>query len=143
MKWITQERVRMDRVACAWLIKNFIDKEAEFSFVSPKVATDYVLEEGVIPFVFPGAELSRQGDRITLDVILKKYNFTEPALSLLADIVRAADMRNSDAEEGSGLRAIVHGFFLMNLPDNDALELQYPVFDALYFYCQEEMRKRN
>ena len=135
----------MDRVACAWLIKNFIDENAEFLFVPAKTASEHVHREDVIPFVMPGAEFARRGDRITLDIMLEKYKLSDPALFLLAGIVRAADLsgQNLNVSEADGLRAIVHGFFLMNLPDDDALKLQYPLFDALYRYCQEQVNKRN
>src|SRR5262245_15391669 len=143
MKWVTRERVRMDRVACAWLIRNFIDKDAEFEFVSPQEAPQHVRRQDATPFVLPGAELARKGERITLDAMLDKYGLSDPALAKLADIVRAADIRGLaiDAPEADGVRAIVHGFFLMNLPDGDALERQYPLFDALYRYCQEQVAR--
>lgn len=145
MKWVTRERVRMDRVACAWLIRNFIDESAEFSFVSPKTASESTKQGDSIPFVIPGAELARRGEKITFDVMLEKYNLTDPALLLLAGIVRAADIGESsvNVSEAAGVRAIVHGFFLMNLPDDHALNQQYPLFDALYRYCQDLVSKRN
>jgi hypothetical protein len=145
VRWRTRERVRMDRVACAWLIRKFIDAEAEFSFVSPKDAQVMRADDGVIDFVIPGAELSRKGDRITFDVMLEKYALTDPALFLLADIVRAADIRGLSVPppEADGLRAVVHGFFLMELPDEEVLSRQYPLFDALYGYCQDQVRRRR
>lgn len=133
----------MDRVACAWLITNFIDANAEFRFLTQQDLERAPLEGDGIPFVVPGAELSRQGERITFDVMLEKYQLTDPALRRLADIVRVADIRGLalDVPEAAGLRAIVHGFFLMKLPDQEALERQYPLFDALYRYCQEQSKK--
>jgi hypothetical protein len=143
MKWITRERVRMDRVACAWVIQRFIDPQAEFLFVPPAGALERAGEEGAIPFVIPRAELSRKGDRISLDALLDKYGLDDPALRLLAGVVRAADIEGSkaDAPEARGLRAIVHGFFLLELPDAQAVALQLPLFDALYRYCQERVVK--
>lgn len=144
MKWLTRERVRMDRVACAWLITRFIDKEAEFSFIAPHEVARTSFSDDVIPFVVPGAELARRGDRITFDVMVEKYDLgKDPALSLLADIMRAADIRGHAIHppEADGVRAIVHGFFLMNLPDQQALTLQYPLLDALYRYCQDQTKR--
>ena len=134
----------MDRVACAWLIKNFIDADAEFLFVSPRTASEQALPDGAIPFVIPGVELSRRGDRTTFDVMLEKYQLSHPALSLLADILRAADLGgpNHPAAEGAGLKAIVHGFFLLGIPDPDAIARQLPLFDALYGYCQDRTRTK-
>src|SRR5262245_66657277 len=93
MKWVTRERVRMDRVACAWLIRNFIDKDAEFQFVSPQEAPQHVRRDDAIPFVLPGAELARKGERITLDAMLDKYGSTDPALPKLPGILRPAAIR--------------------------------------------------
>lgn len=143
MKWLTRERIRMDRVACAWLIKRFIDPAAEFIFASGDDAVEQARRAGATPFVVPHAELARQGDRITFDVMLAKYDLTEPALAKMADIMRAADISalRGSQPESEGVRAVVHGFFLLNLPDERALALQLPVFDALYRYCQDAAAK--
>lgn len=139
MKWLTRERIRMDRVACAWLIKRFIDPHAEFLFAAGDDALAQAERAGATPFVVPHAELSRQGERITFDVMLARYGMSDPALLKMADIMRAADMSalRGAQPESEGVRAIVHGFFLLGLPDPQALELQLPLFDALYRYCQD------
>ena len=143
MRWITRERIRIDRAACAWLIRNFIDPEAEFVFIPPKGALERAQQEDGIPFVIPGAEFSRSSDRISFDVMLAKYQLNDPALHRLADIVRQADIRSfgQTIPEAEGLRAIVHGFFLMEIPDQETLALELPVFDALYRYCQDQVNK--
>ncbi|MBI5878662.1 MAG: chromate resistance protein [Chloroflexi bacterium] len=140
MKWLTRERIRMDRVASAWLIKRFIDPAAEFIFAAGNDAAEQAARLAATPFVVPRAELSRQGDRITFDVILAKYNLGDPALRKMADIMRAADVsaQRGAQPESEGVRAIVHGFFLLDLPDPQALDLQLPALDALYRYCQEQ-----
>lgn len=145
MKWMTRERVRMDRVACAWLIKRFIDPVAEFLFVPHAAALERARQEHAIPFVLPGAEFARNGDRISLDALLAKYQLTDPALGRLADIVRAADINTlrGTLPESEGVRAIIHGFFLLNLPDHETLALELPLFDALYRYCQEQVQKES
>src|SRR6266704_1921064 len=139
MKWLTRERVRMDRVASAWLIKRFIDPDAEFLFATHEEAMPRAQREGAIPFVVPGAELARHGDKITMDALIAQHNMTDPAVLTMADILRAADINTlrGTVAESEGGRAIVHGFFLLNVPDGEALALQLPVFDALYRYCQE------
>ncbi len=144
MKWLTRERIRMDRVACAWLIKRFIDQAAEFIFASGDDAIEQAQRAGATPFVVPHAELSRQGERITFDVMLAKYGLTDSALLKMADIMRAADINalRGAQPESEGVRAIVHGFFLLQRPDPQALELQLPLFDGLYRYCQDAIAKR-
>jgi hypothetical protein len=138
LKWITRERIRMDRAASAWLILRFVDREAEFEFVPTKGALELAHAKNGIPFVIPGAELSRKGDKVTFDAILEKYGLGDPALHDLALIVREADIRGdgSVSPEAPGFRAILHGFFLLNLPDPDTLKLELPIFDALYRFCQ-------
>lgn len=140
MRWLTRARVRMDRIACAWLITRLIDRDAEFLFAEGDNALAQATEAGATPFVVPHAELSRHGDHITFEVMLRKFDLSDPALLRMADIMRAADVKalRGTQPEGEGVRAIVHGFFLLDLPDEQALQLQLPVMDALYRYCQEQ-----
>jgi hypothetical protein len=138
LKWATRERIRIDRAASAWLILRFVDKEAEFEFVPTKGALELARTKQAIPFVIPGAELSRQEGKVTFDAILEKYELVDPALDKLALIVREADISGvaSISPEAPGLRAILHGFFLLDMPDADTLGLELPIFDALYRFCQ-------
>jgi hypothetical protein len=138
MKWATRGRIRMDRAASAWLILRFVDKEAEFEFVPTQGALEFARAKQAVPFVIPGAELSRKEGKVTFDAILEKYELTDPALHKLALIVREADIRGdgSVSPEAPGFRAILHGFFLLDMPDADALRLELPIFDALYRFCQ-------
>ena len=140
MKWITRERIRMDRAASAWLIVRFVDTDAEFEFVPTKGALELAHARNGVPFVIPGAELSRKGDKVTFDAILEKYGLSDAALHNLALIVREADIRGdaSVSPEAPGFRAIIHGFFLLNMPDSDTLKLELPIFDALYRFCQRK-----
>jgi len=135
----------MDRVASAWLIKRFIDPDAEFLFATHEEAMPRAQREGAIPFVVPGAELARHGDKITMDALIAQHNMTDPAVLKMADILRAADINTlrGTVAESEGVRAIVHGFFLLNVPDGEALALQLPVFDALYRYCQELVSRQR
>jgi hypothetical protein len=128
----------MDRAASAWLILRFVDKDAEFEFVPTKGALELARAKQAIPFVIPGAEFSRRDGKITFDAILEKYGLTDPALHKLALIVREADIGGgaSASPEALGFRAILHGFFLLDMPDADTLKLELPIFDALYRFCQ-------
>lgn len=91
MKWITRERPKIDRIACPWLIKNFVDGEAEFIYVPKEQVFEKAKELTAIPYDIPGAEYSHYNDECTFDFILKKHHLTDPALLQLADIIRGAD----------------------------------------------------
>jgi hypothetical protein len=140
MKWITRARVKVDRVACPWLIKKFVDKEAEFLFV----AGDQVMSEakrlGAIPYDMEGVELGHHGKECSFDAILKKYGLTkDPALALLGKIVNGADTDNTlwNQPESAGLQAIAEGFRHLGLKDDHEINAaEWIVYDALYGYCQ-------
>ena len=136
MKWITRERIKVDRVACPWLIRNFIDPEAEFVFLSS--CTDWSKIDTGILFDVPKCELGHNGQDVSFNSILKKYKLSEPALVLLGDIVRAADSHpHKPHAAGEGLRWIAHGFSRLGLSDHDILEREFAVYDALYLECKE------
>ncbi len=143
MKWMTRERVRIDRVASAWLIRRFIDPEAEFLFVPREAVLTRAAQEGATPFHVKGTPLGQAEGRTGFDQILAAYGLSDPALVRLADIVRGADKPGlpDPPPEAAGLRAISHGVFLMSLADDEALAWQLPVFDALYRACQEQVER--
>ena len=144
MKWVTRARVKVDRVACPWLIRKFVDQDAEFLFVPREEVLAAAEREGAIPFDTPGAELNHVGDLCTFDAILQKYGLTDPALHRLAAIVRGADTRNKDLTPWSrGLDAIAEGFQSMGLPDDEVLKLEWPVYDALYNFCRNEIEREK
>jgi len=135
MKWITRERIKVDRVACPWLIRNFVDPEAEFVFLSSD--TDWSNIHTGILFDVPKCELGHNGQDVSFNSILKKYNLSEPALLLLGEIVRAADSHpRKPHAAGEGLRWIGHGFSKLGLSDHDILEREFAVYDALYLECK-------
>jgi hypothetical protein len=135
MKWITRERVKVDRVACPWLIKKFIDPQAEFEFL-PHETNWSAITDGIV-YDVPGCELGHHGEDVSFDSILKKYKLAEPALALLARIVRAADSHASDPHPaGEGLRWIAHGFSALGLTDHEILAREFVLYDALYSECQ-------
>ena len=134
MKWITRERVKVDRVACPWLIKKFVDPAAEFVFLRHE--TDWAsIQDGTV-YDVPGCELGHHGEEVSFDAILKKYRLTDPALSLLAQIVRAADSHPSNPHPaGEGLRWLAHGFGALGLSDHEILDREFIVYDALFAEC--------
>jgi len=142
MKWITREKVKVDRVACPWLIRNFIDPSAEFAFLPPD--TDWAsISDGTV-FDVPGCELGHHGEEVSFDSILKKYGLRDPALLLLAEIVRAADSRPATPHPaGEGLRWIAHGFSALGLSDRQILEREFVVYDALYAACRRRVEAKD
>ena len=135
MKWITRENVKVDRVACPWLIKRFIDPDAQFEFL-PK-DTDWSLVTDGTLFDVPGCELGHHGEDVSFDSILNKHSLNDPALRLLAEIVRAADSHPTNPHEaGEGLRWIAHGFSKLGLSDHDLLNREFILYDALYAECE-------
>ncbi len=135
MKWITRAHIHVDRVACPWLIKRFIDAEAEFSFVAKTLVGEEAKKTGAIPFDAPDVELGHHGDDCSFVSILKKYELKDPALLLLAEVVNAADTGRLDSNPyASGLEAIAQGFSLMRPDDFENLESQFFVYDALYAF---------
>lgn len=145
MLWVTRSHVHVDRVACPWLIKRFIDSEAQFLFV-PKNQVDKIAEEaGAIPFDAPGVELGHHDGKCSFETIIEKYELIDPGLLRLAKIVHAADIAaDLHADEiAPGLEAIASGFSLI-LPDDQAnLEKQFVVYDALYAWCRLQVARQS
>jgi hypothetical protein len=141
MKWITREKVKVDRVACPWLIKKFIDPAAEFVFM-PADTNWASLKDGIV-YDVPGCELGHHGEDVSFDAILKKYDLADPALALLAQIVRAADSHPADPHPaGEGLRWIAHGFSALGLSDHEILAREFVVYEALYAECARRLQAR-
>ena len=145
MKWITREKVKVDRVACPWLIRKFIDPQAEFLFVPAEKVMEVAATEGAIPFDVPGVEFGHHGKECSFDALVKKYDLgRDPALVLLAKIVNGADTDNSlwDQPEAADLNAIAEGFRHLGYEDDLALiAAESVVYDALYAYCGEMVRR--
>lgn len=138
MKWITREKVKVDRVACPWLIKKFIDPEAEFIFLPHD--TDWKSIRDGIVYDVPDCELGHHGEEVSFDSIVKKFRLGDPALLLLAQIVRAADSHPSNPHPaGEGLRWVAHGFSALGLSDHEILEREFIVYDALFAECQRNL----
>lgn len=139
MKWITRERVRVDRVACPWLVNRFIDPAAEFVFL-PHDTNWPNVRDGTV-YDVPDCELGHHGEEVSFDAILRKCGLTsDPALVLLAQIVRAADSHPSNPHPaGEGLRWIAHGFSVLGLSDHEILAREFILYDALYAECQRRV----
>jgi hypothetical protein len=145
MKWITRAHVHVDRVACPWLIKRFIDSKAEFLFVARNEVERIAKEEGAVPFDIPGVELGHLDGRCSFESIIHKYELKDPALIRLAKIVHAADVSEDiDLDPlARGLDAIATGFGLRYPDDETNLEIQFEVYDALYAWCKLQIAKEN
>ena len=145
MKWITRERVKVDRVACPWLIRKFIDPAAEFLFVPAERVTEVAALEGATPFDVPGVEFGHHGKECSFDALVKKHQLNrDAALVLLAKIVNGADTDNSlwNQPEAAGLNAVAEGFRQLGFKDDyEILAAEAVVYDALYAYCQEMVRR--
>ena len=144
MRWITRENIKVDRVACPWLIRRFVDAEAEFLFVPEPDLLAAAKRQDATPFDatrFPEVALNHRGDRCTFEAILEDFKLADPALHWLGRIVRAADVKGQEhvAPEGAGLRAIAQGFVSMGLSDDDRLRVGFPVYDALYAYVGQRV----
>ena len=147
MKWITRERPKIDRIACPWLIKNFVDPKAEFLYVPKDQVFVKAKETGAIPYDLPGAEYTHEGDYCTFDYIIKKHRLTDPALVQIAQIVRGADTaRFNLAPQAAGLWAISAGLSYNFNDDYEQLALGMKLYDALYSwakYVQSEKHTWN
>ena len=142
MKWITRERVKVDRVACPWLIRKFIDRDAEFLFVPAERVTEIARRENAIPFDVEGAELGHHNGQCSFEAIAQKYTIADPAVGLLAEIVHGADVEHDlyGRPEAPGLEALAEGFRYLGLKDDhEILEKEFIVYDALYAECQRRV----
>ncbi len=140
MKWVTREKAKVDRIACPWLIKKFVDHQAEFLFVPADKVMDVAKEQNAIPFDVPNVELGHQGEKCSFDAIVEKYKLQDRALLELAKIVRGADTANRTlTSESSGLNAIAEGFRLITKDDFDNIAKQFYVYDALYAFCKSKL----
>jgi hypothetical protein len=143
MIWITRKDVKVDRVACPWLIKRFVDPQAEFLFVEEEHLMEQAQVYDAVPFdapKIPEVKLNHRGSRCSFEAILEDFDLSDLALQRLGLIVRAADVKGQEsaAPEGIGLRSIAHGFAAMGIPDEERLARQFPVYDALYAYIKSK-----
>ena len=137
MKWITRERPKIDRIACPWLIKNFVDSNAEFFYVPKDQVFSKAKELNAVPYDLPGAEYTHEGAHCTFDYIVNKHNLTDPALLQLATIVRGADTDRFElAPQAAGLWAISAGLSNNFTDDYEMLAIGMKIYDALYSWAK-------
>jgi hypothetical protein len=138
MKWIARENVKVDRVACPWLITRFIDNSPQFVFLPAD--TDWTAIADGIVYDVPNCELGHHGEDVSFQSLLKKYQLEDPALQLLGLIVQAADSHPHEPHPaGEGLHWIAHGFSELGLSDPEILEREFTVYDALYAECRRRV----
>jgi hypothetical protein len=144
MKWITREKPKIDRIACPWLIKRFVDKDAEIIYVPFSEVLDKAKELNAIPFDLANVEYSHYDDRCTFDYILKKHNLNDPALHRIAAIVRGADTDRYDfAPQAAGLEAIFSGLAYSSTNDQELLSFGMRIYDGLYNWAQHLYDKKH
>lgn len=147
MKWVTRSNAHVDRIACPWLIRRFVDSQAEFLYVPVSMIKEVAKAENAIPFDAPDIELTHYQEdgheRVSFDAIIKKYGLKDPALLKLAEIVRGADSRSArePPPESAGLKAVAEGFQVLAKDDHDNITRQFPTYDALYAFCKLAFQK--
>jgi hypothetical protein len=141
MKWVTREKIKVDRVACPWLIRKWIDPDAEFFFVPADRVLAVAQAESGIPYDVPGVELGHHEGKCSFEAIVAKYQISDPAIAILARIVHGADVSRDlyGEPEGPGLKAIAEGFGRLGLSDHEILDKESIVYDALYAYCKRRV----
>jgi hypothetical protein len=142
MKWITREKVKVDRVACPWLITKFVDSEAEFIFVPAELVMEGAEKEGAIPYDIPDVELGHHNGKCSFEAIIEKYHIQDKAVQMLGEIVHGADVKDDlyHRPEAPGLLAVATGFSLLGLKnDHEILKKEFIVYDALYEYCKKKV----
>ena len=139
MQWVTREHPHTDRIACPWLIRKFIDPEAEIVYVPRDQVLDYAAREGAMSFDAPGARYTHRAGLCTFEVLIEDHQLgADPALALVAKVVHGADI-SDDAEatpQSPGLEAIARGFMHLGVDDQEQLRLELPVYDALYAWAK-------
>ena len=146
LKWITREHAKVDRIACPWLIKRFVDKDAEFLFVPADKVIEIAKSHAATPFDIPNVELGHHGEECSFDAIVKKYGLDkkDPALLELAKIVRGADTPNRTlTPQSEGLIAVAMGFSKIVKDDHDNIAKQSYVYDALYEFCKSKVASKS
>jgi hypothetical protein len=141
MKWVTREKPRTDRIACPWLIRRFIDEDAEILYVPRDDVLAVAERAGAISFDAPGARYTHRNGLCSFEVLVDEYRIGDPAVALMASIVHGADVAEDVATtpQSAGLLAIADGFALLDLDDLRQLELELPVYEALYAWCHREV----
>jgi hypothetical protein len=141
MKWVTREHPKTDRIACPWLIRTFIDPEAEIVYVPPDQVIAYAEREEAMSFDAPGARFTHRDGKCSFETLVEEYRIDDPAIALLAKVVHGADVAEDRdvTPESRGLLAIADGFALLDIDDQRQLALELPVYDALYAWARQQV----
>jgi hypothetical protein len=141
VKWVTREHPKTDRIACPWLIRTFIDADAEIVYVPASDVLGYAEREGATSFDAPGARYTHRNGKCSFETLIDEFHITDPAVLLMARVVHGADVsEDSDATpQSAGLQAIADGFALLDIDDQRQLELELPVYDALYAWAKHQL----
>lgn len=144
MRWVTRENIKVDRVACPWLIRRFIDADAEFLFVPEERVLEVAAQEEAVPFDLPRnpeLKFTHHDGLCTFEILLREFELEDPALNRLAKIVHGADIRGEEhaSAEAPGLRAIAEGFAALDISDEGRLTYGFPIYDALYAWCSRQV----
>lgn len=144
MKWITRERPKIDRIACPWLIKRFVDSSAQFFYVPKEAVFEKSRQLDAIPYDIPGTEYTHYGEQCTFDFIVKKHRITDPAVLQIAVIVRGADTDSFHlAPQSAGLWAISAGLSYNYSNDHEMLAIGMKIYDALYSWCSYVQNEKH
>jgi hypothetical protein len=141
VKWVTREHPKTDRIACPWLIRKFIDAEAEIVYVPADEVLAYADREGATSFDSPDAKYTHRNGKCTFEVLVDEYRIDDPAIAVLARVVHGADVSQDRdiTPQSRGLEAIADGFALLDIDDQRQLELELPVYDALFAWAQHQV----
>jgi hypothetical protein len=141
VKWVTREHPKTDRIACPWLIRKFFDPEAEIVYVPRNDVLLYAEREGATSFDAPGAKYTHRGNKCSFETLIDEYKIDDPAIALIAKVVHGADVAEDRdvTPESPGLLAIADGFALLGIDDQRQLELELPVYDALYAWARHQV----
>ena len=144
MQWVTRENAKTDRIACPWLIKKYIDPEAEFVYVPKENVIDTAKQLGGKSFDTPGADYTHRGNKCSFEVLIEEFKIQDPIVHRLAQIVHGADVDDPNSvKESNGLRAIAEGFYHAGFSDQDKLKHEFPMYDALYAWCNVQLEKEK
>jgi hypothetical protein len=141
MKWVTREHPKTDRIACPWLIRTFIDPEAEIVYVPRDEVLAYAEREGATSFDAPGATYTHRDGNCSFETLVEEYRIDDPAVRIMARVIHGADVEEDSAAtpQSPGLLAIADGFALLDVDDQRQLELELPVYDALYAWAKTQV----
>ena len=145
MKWVTREHPKTDRIACPWLIRKFVDPDAEIVYLAKDEVLAYAEREDAISFDAPGAKYTHRDGMCSFETLIAAYKIDDPAVALMARVVHGADISEDRdaAPQSAGLEAIADGFALLDIDDQRQLSLELPVYDALYAWARQQVANHD